>query len=152
MQGATAEADGASGMVPKPLAGDQEKFLRGDGTWVTISQLSPTQAQEIIQLRTDINGILGEDTGKSMREVAAEEVAKIVAEAPGDFDTLKEIADWIADHPNDLTEINSRLLAVEEKTTVLETSVGNLEDEVAALQSADDNLQAQIDALDNRLR
>lgn len=31
--GATASADGASGLVPKPLAGDQDKFLKGDGTW-----------------------------------------------------------------------------------------------------------------------
>ena len=33
MQGATASADGASGLVPKPEAGDQDMFLRGDGTW-----------------------------------------------------------------------------------------------------------------------
>ena len=34
MQGATASADGASGLVPAPQAGDQDKFLKGDGTWV----------------------------------------------------------------------------------------------------------------------
>ena len=95
MVGATADADGVSGVVPKPLAGDQNKFLRGDATWVTVSGLTPQQAQEIVQLRTDVNGILGEDAGSglSMREVAANEVAKIVASAPEDFDTLKEIAD-----------------------------------------------------------
>lgn len=31
--GATASADGASGLVPQPLAGDQDKVLKGDGTW-----------------------------------------------------------------------------------------------------------------------
>ena len=31
MVGATASADGASGLVPQPHAGDQNKFLRGDG-------------------------------------------------------------------------------------------------------------------------
>lgn len=35
MSGATASADGASGLVPAPLAGDQGKFLKGDGTWET---------------------------------------------------------------------------------------------------------------------
>jgi len=35
MQGATASADGASGLVPKPEAGNQDKFLKGDGTWGT---------------------------------------------------------------------------------------------------------------------
>lgn len=33
MTGATSSAPGVSGMVPRPLAGDQFKFLRGDGTW-----------------------------------------------------------------------------------------------------------------------
>jgi hypothetical protein len=33
MTGATAETDGASGLVPAPMAGEQDKFLRGDGTW-----------------------------------------------------------------------------------------------------------------------
>ena len=31
--GATASTDGAHGLVPQPNAGDEEKFLRGDGTW-----------------------------------------------------------------------------------------------------------------------
>ena len=34
MTGATADADGTSGLVPVPLKGDQNKFLRADGTWV----------------------------------------------------------------------------------------------------------------------
>lgn len=34
--GATGITGGQSGLVPAPQAGDNEKFLRGDGTWVTI--------------------------------------------------------------------------------------------------------------------
>lgn len=34
--GATADTDGTSGKVPKPLAGEQGKFLKGDGTWGAI--------------------------------------------------------------------------------------------------------------------
>lgn len=33
MEGASNSADGASGLVPAPTAGDQGKFLKGDGTW-----------------------------------------------------------------------------------------------------------------------
>ena len=36
MTGATDQTDGASGMVPAPLAGDENKFLRGDGTWSVV--------------------------------------------------------------------------------------------------------------------
>lgn len=145
MTGATATADGAGGIVPKPLAGDQNKFLRGDGTWAEVSGLTPAQAQELAQLRTDINTVIGSDSALSMRDVAADEVAKIVAGASSDFDTLKEIADWIADHPGSATEINTRL-------TTIEGSVGDLEDEIAALKAKDTSLQAQIDDLDTRLR
>lgn len=35
MVGATASAPGAAGVVPAPSAGDEQKFLRGDGTWQT---------------------------------------------------------------------------------------------------------------------
>jgi len=33
MVGATANDDGARGLVPQPLSGDENKVLRGDGTW-----------------------------------------------------------------------------------------------------------------------
>lgn len=145
MVGATSSRDGAAGIVPVPLAGDQNKFLRGDATWAEVSGLTEVQAQELVQLRTDVNTIRGEDIGLSMREVAAEEVTKIVAGADSDFDTLKEIADWIADHPDSATQLNSRL-------TVVEANVDNLEDEIALLKAKDIDLQDQIDELDNRMR
>lgn len=41
MRGATASAAGASGVVPAPAAGSQTKYLRGDGTWQTVSASIP---------------------------------------------------------------------------------------------------------------
>ena len=35
MGAATGDADGTQGLVPAPVAGDQNKYLRGDGTWGT---------------------------------------------------------------------------------------------------------------------
>ncbi len=37
MGGASSSAAGTAGAVPAPASGDQEKFLRGDGTWVAAS-------------------------------------------------------------------------------------------------------------------
>lgn len=37
MTGATNSTNGTSGLVPQPSAGDEEKYLRGDGTWQTVS-------------------------------------------------------------------------------------------------------------------
>ena len=36
MTGATNNTDGKSGVVPQPVAGDEDKFLKGDGTWTII--------------------------------------------------------------------------------------------------------------------
>ncbi len=36
MGGASASNNGSAGLVPQPMAGDQKKFLRGDGTWAPI--------------------------------------------------------------------------------------------------------------------
>lgn len=36
--GATASAAGEKGMVPAPAAGDNTKFMRGDGTWASLSE------------------------------------------------------------------------------------------------------------------
>lgn len=41
MTGATSSSAGTSGFVPAPAAGDQDKFLKGDGTYATVSA-SPT--------------------------------------------------------------------------------------------------------------
>lgn len=40
-KGATASADGIGGKVPKPLAGQQERYLKADGTWSNIDKLNP---------------------------------------------------------------------------------------------------------------
>lgn len=42
--GAQASVDGSSGLVPTPQAGDNSKYLCGDGTWKTISVNNNTQA------------------------------------------------------------------------------------------------------------
>lgn len=39
MIGATDTVDGVGGFAPKPMAGDNEKYLRGDGTWSRIPEL-----------------------------------------------------------------------------------------------------------------
>jgi hypothetical protein len=40
MVGATAGTDGLDGLVTKPLTGEQDKYLKGDGTWSVISGIS----------------------------------------------------------------------------------------------------------------
>lgn len=63
-----------------------------------------------------VDTLVGSDSGKSVRSIAVDEVAKVVANAPADFDTLKEIADWIendttgsAQMANDIKEVKDAL-------------------------------------------
>lgn len=51
--GATSGAAGTAGLVPAPAAGDQGKFLQGDGTWATV-QAGPTVVQTTGQSTTDV--------------------------------------------------------------------------------------------------
>ena len=106
MRGATVSTNGESGLVPAPLAGDQKKYLRGDGTW----------ADPTVLLTGIINGLIDQDTGKSIRTIAQEEVALIVDNAPQAFDTLKEIADWIGSNTDaaDIIALDNRVDDLEE--------------------------------------
>lgn len=44
MTGASASAAGKSGLVPAPAAGNQAKYLRGDGTWATPTNTTYSEA------------------------------------------------------------------------------------------------------------
>ena len=50
--GATSSAAGASGLVPAPAAGDQTKYLMGDGTWGEV-QLPPSRT--VLYVRTNLS-------------------------------------------------------------------------------------------------
>ena len=65
MQGATANTAGRSGLVPVPAAGDQNKFLRGDGTWQQVlPTFSSVNSGDILTI--DNNGSLEWDTFQSV--------------------------------------------------------------------------------------
>lgn len=133
MQGATSTTDGAAGLVPAPLQGQETYFLRGDGTWAVAGTSADVSA-----LQATVTTLVGEDTGKSVRDIAVAELTKqlIPENAQESLDTLQEIADWIQQHPSDvaamntsITNLETRLTAVEGDyvtNTVYSTQVGDL--------------------------
>lgn len=108
-------------------------------------------------LNGKVNTLVGEDTNKSARAIAAEETAKIVAGADASYDTLKEIADWISSHSTDAAAMNSAILALQgivegiggegEKATV----VAYVTDAIAALKIGDYAKAADLTALAGRV-
>ena len=63
--------------------------------------------------------LIGTDGGKSVREIANAEIAAqlIPSDAKEALNTLQEIADWIQDHPEDASKMNTQI-------TTLNTKVG----------------------------
>ena len=55
-----------------------------------------------------VTTLVGEDTGKSVRTIANEELAAqlLSGEADADFQTLQQLAAWLEDHPEDVAAIN----------------------------------------------
>lgn len=146
MVGATASADGVAGLVPVPVAGDQLKFLRGDGTWATVTgELSQQDKADINQLKTQVTTLIGNDPNKSVSTIVFEKVAELLIpeDAQESLDTLQEIADWIQDHPHDAAEINSNI-------SILQTKIGNLEDIINGTDTTE-GLEARVSSLETTM-
>lgn len=126
MQGASSTKAGAAGLVPAPKVGEQNKFLRGDGTWAEAG-LTDAEKQELQDNTSKLEALIGDSTKldgtvPSISEIALETLteALVPEDAKESLDTLQEISDWIQKHPGDVTEINSNILD-------LQTSVGSIE-------------------------
>lgn len=64
-----------------------------------------------------VSTLVGEDTGKSARTIANEELTKqlIPDGAKESLDTLQEIAAWIQNHPDDASAMNAAIAALKTK-------------------------------------
>ena len=67
-----------------------------------------------------IDTLVGEDVNKSVRSIANEELAKqlIPEDAKESLDTLTEIAQWIQNHPDNVTAMNAAISALQTKVTL----------------------------------
>ena len=92
-------------------------------------------------VKADVTKLVGADKGedgranKTVREIASEEVAKIVNGAPEAYDTLKEVSDWISTHGTDAATMNTQIgenkAAIEKLNGTAET-VGSVANTVNA--------------------
>ena len=120
-----------------------------------------TEIKAKVQANTNAIGVLnGEATVEgSVKKTVADEIAKVIADAPESFDTLKEISDWISSHSDDAAAMNSAITALQgildgigdtesgEKATV----VAYVTDAIAALNIGDYATAAQLAALAGRV-
>ena len=128
MRGATSTKAGKSGLVPAPQAGEENKFLKGDGTWAEISEITSDERLQIANLVTTVGSLIGD---KQLGDASIPTIQKIAVDAltevlvPEDaklsLNTLQEIAAWIQSHPDDAAAMNQSI-------TKLQTNVGSIND------------------------
>jgi hypothetical protein len=120
---------------------------------ITALNLSTTYAGKSYEGKVDT--LIGSDASKSVRTIAAEEIAAELADPnrDTDFDTLKEIADWIQDHPKDAANMNSAISALQTKTTLgndpktgeeYATVKGYVDDQIAAVNGDASTLAGRV--------
>lgn len=81
----------------------------------TAATYNDTEVRNLITAnKTAIDTLIGSvdgDKAKSAREMAHEEVAKVVDGAPESFDTLKEISSWISTHSDSAVTMDNSIKA-----------------------------------------
>lgn len=83
---------------------------------------------------TNVDTLVGTDSGKSVRDIAAEELAAqlIPDDAKDSLNTLQEIANWIQDHPDDASAMNAAIT----KLQAIADGIGGEEDDYATVVAA----------------
>lgn len=104
-----------------------------------------------------IGEVEGDDT-KSVRTISAEEVAKIVAGADANFDTLKEIADWIksdttgaAKMANDIAQNTSDIKAINDSLGE-SNGAGTIFDQLTSINSELESLGGGAGSVANQIK
>lgn len=113
--------------------------------------------------------LTGSDTGKTIREIANEELAAqlIPSGAQQSLDTLQEIADWIQSHPDDAAAMNNKITELSGVTADIKSSLAGYattgtvngintrlttaEGDIDALQSATGTLNTSITGVGSRV-
>lgn len=129
-----------------------------------LQSTTQTVQDNIVILENQVNTVsekvsvlVGDDAGKSVRTIVTEELVNqlISEDAIESLDTLKEIADWIQQHPGSVTAMNTAIESLESQVSVIETVLASKVDAVegsrlmtneegSKLANIEDNAQVNI--------
>jgi chaperonin cofactor prefoldin len=165
LSGATEDFSGATYAALTGLsAGTRAEVARLDGrvnsaydSAVTVAEKYTDKkfTEDFAPIKEKVNTLIGEDSGKTARSIAAEEVAKIVDGADEAFDTLKEIAEWIGDGSGaTAAEIVTNIENLKSSDTVISGAVNAVsatvvanKDDIAALGAASAAVKTSVSEL-----
>lgn len=89
---------------------------------------------------------------KSISTMISEGIAKVVANAPASFDTLKEIADWISTHKNDASAMNTAINTNTTNITNLTTKVNTNTTNISANATQINGIKGDITSINSVLQ
>ena len=104
-------------------------------------------------LSSKVDTLVGTDANKSVREIAIDEIAKQLSAEGIDasFDTLEEIAKWLSEHPQDVTDMNQAIQKAQSDATAAGTAAADAQstadDAVAAAGTAQQTADAAVEAI-----
>lgn len=159
MVGASSENDGASGIVPKPLKADKDKFLKGDGSWSKISVTDLSEYVEGARLIKDkeiekleklvidengntvISGTVSAENVIGLNDLIEEKTQEIIGSLKNKVDNLDEILNGIEEDQDNGVEGKEGLIA---QFADLQTQVGDLNSLVDYRDEEDKEQETQI--------
>ena len=96
--------------------------------------------------KTKVDTLIGDDTGKSARTIANEELAAqlLSGKADADFKTLQELATWLESHPESAAEMNDAIEANANAISGLTEDLGKLGTRVGNNETAIGNINTKI--------
>ena len=108
-------------------SGEENKIdsISVNGSPVSIDEnknVDITVPSKVSELTNDSNY----QTAEQVNSTVTTEIAKVVANAPEDFDTLKEMSDWIAGHEDNASAMNSAISDNKTNIETLQTDVANI--------------------------
>lgn len=105
----------------------------GDSNTLEAAKIYADSAVQPVSAAVDVLNGTGDG---SVSKTVADGIAQIIADAPEDLDTLKEISDWITAHPDDAAAMNA---AIMQNTSDITANAAA----IAEINSADSGILAQ---------
>ena len=99
---------------------------------------------ELVTLKDSLkNYITTVDAQKLVKAEISKEIAKVVDGAPDTFDTLKEIANWIENHPNLDENLGTEIETIKGEIETLKASVGTLQSDLDGFTDRVSNVETK---------
>lgn len=111
------------------LAGAVARQFAKGGSWYSVlipflQKYCGSKTQQ--DANTNAIAVLNGTSEGSVSKTVSDALAQIIADAPEDLNTLKEISDWISSHADDASAMNSKILENTEKLNKMKQFIGEL--------------------------